>query len=49
VILPLPGITMKLSVLLTLLAATVCFVFTAYGHLTSQQTSAPSVTEGGEF
>ncbi|MFV9668251.1 hypothetical protein [Pantoea sp. Ep11b] len=39
---------MKLSVLLTLLAATVCSVFTAYGHLASQQVSLSSVTESDE-
>jgi len=44
-ILQLAGTPMKLSVLLTLLAATVCSVVTAYGHLASQPVSASVVTE----
>jgi len=40
--------TMKLSVLLTLLAATVCSVFAAYGGFGTHQASQSLSTQSGE-
>ncbi|MGC0798214.1 hypothetical protein A7P61_11495 [Pantoea agglomerans pv. betae] len=41
-------VTMKLSILLTLLAATVCSVFAAHGKFETQQAGQSLFTQSGE-